>query len=214
MLSKLLQSVRVLDERFRIGPTIEELEVKYVPETRYNHMLERSQQEKEEAYKNGYSDGFQMGTAKGQEEAARISGEFNQLITDVRNQRGEIFRQAELEIVELALAIARKIISVHAELMPDIVIDSARKAVKLLLDRTSLVVKVAPEQETFIRENLDRLYEMDDRIQKIDIETDRRVGPGGCMLDTESGNVDARIETELQNIEDALRQANLNLPED
>lgn len=213
-MSKLLQSVRVLDERFRIGPTIEELEVKYVPETRYNHMLERSQQEKEEAYKNGYSDGFQMGTAKGQEEAARISGEFNQLITDVRNQRGEIFRQAELEIVELALAIARKIISVHAELMPDIVIDSARKAVKLLLDRTSLVVKVAPEQETFIRENLDRLYEMDDRIQKIDIETDRRVGPGGCMLDTESGNVDARIETELQNIEDALRQANLNLPED
>lgn len=213
-MSKLLQSVRVLDERFRIGPTIEELEVKYVPETEYNHMLERSQQEKEEAYKNGYSDGFQMGTAKGQEEAARISGEFNQLITDVRNQRGEIFRQAELEIVELALAIARKIISVHAELMPDIVIDSARKAVKLLLDRTSLVVKVAPEQETFIRENLDRLYEMDDRIQKIDIETDRRVGPGGCMLDTESGNVDARIETELQNIEDALRQANLNLPED
>lgn len=213
-MSKLLQSVRVLDERFRIGPTIEELEVKYVPETRYNHMLERSQQEKEEAYKNGYSDGFQMGTAKGQEEAARISGEFNQLITDVRNQRGEIFRQAELEIVELALAIARKIISVHAELMPDIVIDSARKAVKLLLDRTSLVVKVAPEQEMFIRENLDRLYEMDDRIQKIDIETDRRVGPGGCMLDTESGNVDARIETELQNIEDALRQANLNLPED
>lgn len=213
-MSKLLQSVRVLDERFRIGPTIEELEVKYVPETRYNHMLERSQQEKEEAYKNGYSDGFQMGTAKGQEEAARISGEFNQLITDVRNQRGEIFRQAELEIVELALAIARKIISVHAELMPDIVIDSARKAVKLLLDRTSLVVKVAPEQEMFIRENLDRLYEMDDRIQKIDIETDRRVRPGGCMLDTESGNVDARIETELQNIEDALRQANLNLPED
>lgn len=213
-MSKLLQSVRVLDERFRIGPTIEELEVKYVPETRYNHMLERSQQEKEEAYKNGYSDGFQMGTAKGQEEAARISGEFNQLITDVRNQRGEIFRQAELEIVELALAIARKIISVHAELMPDIVIDSARKAVKLLLDRTSLVVKVAPEQEMFVRENLDRLYEMDDRIQKIDIETDRRVGPGGCMLDTESGNVDARIETELQNIEDALRQANLNLPED
>lgn len=213
-MSKLLQSVRVLEERFRIGPTIEELEVKYVPETRYNHMLERSQQEKEEAYKNGYSDGFQMGTAKGQEEAARISGEFNQLITDVRNQRGEIFRQAELEIVELALAIARKIISVHAELMPDIVIDSARKAVKLLLDRTSLVVKVAPEQEMFVRENLDRLYEMDDRIQKIDIETDRRVGPGGCMLDTESGNVDARIETELQNIEDALRQANLNLPED
>ena len=66
----------------------------------------------------------------------------------------------------------------------------------------------------FISENLDRLNEMDDRIQKIDIETDRRVGPGGCMLDTESGNVDARIETELQNIEDALRQANLNLPED
>ncbi|MCK4657128.1 MAG: hypothetical protein KAT85_08830 [candidate division Zixibacteria bacterium] len=213
-MSKLLQSVRVLDERFRIGPSIEELEVKYVPEARYNHMLERSQQEKEEAYRNGYSDGLQMGTAKGQEEAAKIRGEFNQLIIDVKNQRGEIFRQAEREIIELALAIARRIITVQAESTPEIVIDSARKAVKLLLDRTNLVVKVAPEQEMFIRENIDRLYEMDDRIQKIDIETDRRVGPGGCMLDTESGNVDARIETELQNIEDTLRKTNLNQPED
>jgi flagellar assembly protein FliH len=177
-------------------------------------MLERSQQEKEEAYRNGYSDGLQMGTAKGQEEAAKIRGEFNQLIIDVKNQRGEIFRQAEREIIELALAIARRIITVQAESTPEIVIDSARKAVKLLLDRTNLVVKVAPEQEMFIRENIDRLYEMDDRIQKIDIETDRRVGPGGCMLDTESGNVDARIETELQNIEDTLRKTNLNQPED
>jgi flagellar assembly protein FliH len=206
--------VRISEEKFRIGPTDQESEIRYVPESKYNHLLERSQQEKEEAYRNGYSDGLQMGLAKGREESTKICAQFRQLMDDIRSQREDIFRQAELEIVELAYAIARKVISVHAEKKPEILLDSARRAAKLLKDRSNLVLRVASEQESFIKENLEELYRIDDAIRRISIETDRRVKPGGCILETESGNVDARIETELRNIEDSLRKANMSSPED
>lgn len=197
-----------------MGPRDDEPEVKYVPEDQYNNLLQRSQVEKEEAYRNGHTDGQQMGYTKGHEESLEICNKFNSLIQHVQNQRAEIYRAAELEVVELACAIARKVIGSYAETEPDIVLNSAQKAVRLLLDRSSLLVKVTPEQEEFVKANLDRLYAMDDRIQKIEIEADRRVGVGGCILETESGNVDARIETELECVANAIRKTNLNQAED
>ena len=215
MLSNLLRQVRLSDEKFAIGPRKErEPEIKYIPESDYKLLLERSRQEKDKAYRTGFSDGQQAGLAKGMEEAKKVVDAFNRLMVSVQNQRAEIYRQAELELVELALTIAHKIISAKAEIDNEIVIDAARKAVRLLLDKSNLVMKIAPEQESFVRENMDKLLAIDDRIEKIEIESDRRVGVGGCILETESGNVDARIETELQNITDALRKANLDQSND
>ncbi len=213
LLSNLLQRVRVSAEKFAIGPRDDTPEVKYVPESEYNELAERSEREKGEAYRNGHSEGHRIGLAEGQEESRKTSAEFSRLIADVQSRSDEIYRRAELELLELALAIAHKVITVHAEMKPEILIDSVRKAVKLLLDRSNLVVKVAPDQERFIRDNLEKLYEIDDRIQRIEIETDRRIEPGGCILETESGNVDARIETELRYIAEAVRKANLNRSE-
>ncbi len=199
---------------YAVGLQDDKPSVRYVPESDYNDLRDRSQQQIKDAYSNGYSDGLQAGLARGQEESRKICSELNALLSDVRKQRGEIYRQAELEIVELAHAIASRIVSVQVEAEPSIVIESARKAVKLLLDRSKLVVKVSPMQEQFVRENLDKLLEIDDRIERIEIEADRRVSPGGCMLETESGNVDARIETELGNIANILRKTNMSLSED
>lgn len=213
-LSNLLQRVRLSEQRFAIGPRRDEPEVRYVPEDQYNNLLHRSQVEKEEAYRNGHTDGQQMGYAKGHEESLEICSKFNRLIQNVQNQRAEIYRAAELEVVELAYAIARKVIGSYAETKPDIVMNSAQKAVKLLLDRSKLSVKVSPEQEEFVKANLDRLYAMDDSIQRIEVEADRRVGVGGCILETESGNVDARIDTELECIADTIKKINLNQAED
>lgn len=182
--------------------------MKYVPEEQYNAMLNRMQAEKEQAYKDGFEDGKQMGLATGLEESKKVAEGFNGLIASVRNQQAEIYRQAEEGAVDLAIAIARKIIGAKADSDPSLIVDAAKKAVRLLLDKSSIVVKIAPEQEEFVSQNLDKFYAMDDRIQKVEIEADRRVQPGGCVLETDSGIVDTRIEVELQSIEKALKLAN------
>jgi len=185
-----------------------------VPEADYKRLQERAQKEKEEAYKNGHADGYQMGLSKGMEEANRTTGVFNKLINDVKNNQEEIYQDAELEVIGLVIALTRKIITAKAEIDPEIVIGSVQKAVKLLLDKSSLHIKVSPEQIGFIRENLNRLYALDDSIQKIELEPDRRVGMGGCIVETESGNVDARIEKEFEHITDALIEANRSQQEE
>lgn len=211
-MSNLLQKVRVSAERFAVGARGDAPETKYVPEAEYIELKERSLREKTEAFSNGRSEGYRTGLAEGKEESRRTIAEFQRLITDVQRQRDDLYRQAELELVELALTIARKVIAIHADMKPEILIDSVRKAVKLLRDKSNLVVKVAPGQERFIKDNLEKLYAIDDRIERIEIETDRRIDKGGCIVEAEAGNVDARIETELSNIAEAVRRANMNHP--
>ena len=208
-MSNLLNKVRVSDEKFPIGPRDDAVTApKYVLEEEYVELLERSRIEKEEAYRKGHEEGRSSGLEDGMREARKVTESFNRLVTDVEAQRAGIYRQAESEVVDLAMEIAKKIIGIKAEFDPELVIDAARKAVRLLLDRSTLVIKVSPEQESFVRERLDDLYAMDDRIQRVTIEPDRRVAPGGCVLETDSGNVDARLETEMQAITDSLRKAN------
>jgi len=210
-LSRLLRDVKLSSEKFTVGELLsEEPEVRYVKEAEYNRLAANAQAEKEQAYKDGYSDGQQMGYGKGKSESQSTIAQFNRLIHDVENQRLAIYQEAEVELVDLAIEIARKIISSELEGSKEIIIHSVRKAVELLRDRSLLTLKVAPDQESLVRDNLDSLYDLDDRIEKIDVVPDRRVGCGGCIVETESGNVDARIETELQNIETALRKANSN----
>ncbi len=208
-LSNLLSRVRVSDEKFTIGLRDDAVTApKYVLEKEYIELLERSRVEKEEAYRRGHEEGRRSGLEDGMQEARKVAESFNRLAADVEAQRAEIYRQAESEVIDLAMEIAKKIIGVKAEFDPELVIDAARKAVRLLLDRSTLVIKVSPEQESFVRERLDDLYAIDDRIQRVTIESDRRIAPGGCVLETDSGNVDARIETEIQAITDSLRKAN------
>lgn len=210
-LSRLLRDVRLSSERFTIGELVsEEPEIKYVTEAEYNRLAATGQTEKEQAYKDGYADGQQMGYGRGKSESQAVIAQFNRLIHDVENGRQAIYREAESELVDLAMEIARKIIGSAIDGSAEIIVDAVRKAVALLRDKSVLTVKVAPEQESMVKDNLDSLYDIDDRIEKIDIVSDRRVGAGGCIVETDSGNVDARIETELQNIETALRRTNSN----
>lgn len=208
-LSRLLRDVRLSPERFTIGHVLStKPEVKYVTEEEYNRLARQSQIEKEQAYKDGYSEGQQMGYNRGKGESKTIIAQIEQLVRSVEAQRSEIYQQAELELVDLSIEIARRIIAGKVDGDRDIIIDSVKKAVGLLKDRSALLLKIAPEQEPLVRACLSDLFSIDDGVQKIEIVSDRRVSPGGCIVETEAGNVDVRIETELHNIETALRRVN------
>jgi flagellar assembly protein FliH len=209
--SSLIRNARVSSERYTVGhkELNGEFAARFIPEEEHLRIVDQLEREKKEAYTRGFAEGDKAGTAKGMDEARNVAARFNQLVSQIQAQRTEILREAESEVVGLATAIARRVIGVRAELNDDLVLDAVRKAAKLLLDRSQLTVKVAPEQHDFLKHRLDDLYAIDDRIQRITVEEDRRVRPGGCILETDSGNVDARIESELLNIEKAIRSVNL-----
>ncbi len=208
MLSKVLHQARISDTRVAVGPLRrDQPEMRMVPEEQFLRLQVESESRAKQSYHEGYSKGYEDGSAKGRLEAQSVAARLNKAILDIDRQRGELLRTAEAECAELALRIARKIIDEHVRIDTNILISSFKKAVSLLLDKSKLLVRVAPDQHATIKSQLDTLYAMDDNIEHIDIEADPRVGAGGCVVETEAGNVDARIESQFQIISQAISEA-------
>jgi flagellar assembly protein FliH len=53
----------------------------------------------------------------------------------------------------------------------------------------------------------DELIKMMESLRKVNIYEDSRVDRGGCIIETDVGAIDARISTQLKEIEEAIRNA-------
>jgi len=75
------------------------------------------------------------------------------------------------------------------------------KAIESLKYQKEIRIRVNPDDLGFLKENKMQLYTMLGESKEIEIVEDALVGRGGCIIDTEIGTIDARLETQLRVIE-------------
>jgi len=112
---------------------------------------------------------------------------------------------AEAELRTLAVRIAEKILGRELKSDPDAVVDVATAALRHAGEPRELVVRCSPEDLAALERGKPRLLERSRAAQAVRFVADERVGRGGCVIETELGVVDARLSTQLEAIEKALR---------
>ncbi|MCX7992541.1 MAG: FliH/SctL family protein, partial [Fimbriimonadales bacterium] len=68
-------------------------------------------------------------------------------------------------------------------------------------------IRVNPLDLELIRQNRAALLNIVDGVEGIEIVEDRRVDQGGCVIETEQGVYEARIRTQISELERAMREA-------
>jgi flagellar assembly protein FliH len=135
------------------------------------------------------------------------------LSASLESERVGFFDRIEPELVRLSVSIAEKVIGQELELRPEIVVGVVRSAVKRLRDREHLRVSVNPGDIERVKEAREDLISAVDGVRTMDIVEDRRVGAGGCVIESPSGTLDARIQTQIDEISRALGEATAVLSE-
>lgn len=97
-----------------------------------------------EAYEKGFASGEQAGFEMGEQKARVLLDRVELLIAELATFKKTAIREAEAQVVELAVAMARKIILKELALKPDEIVKLAREGL-LKLERTGQVtIKVNP----------------------------------------------------------------------
>jgi flagellar assembly protein FliH len=209
-LSKVITKPRLSESRILIGFDQNKPEERMVPESAYCQLEVKSRLAGEEGYRRGFEEGKKTGhnegLSLGKAESKAITDQIQPLLSDIARQKNEILLLAENDLLNLALTIAEKIVGSLATAHQELVIDTIKKSLPILLEKSRLTIKVAPEQEEFVRQNFENILSLDKDLKEIKIEADRRIGPGGCILETASGRVDARIEKQLEVLTSALEK--------
>lgn len=144
--------------------------------------------------------------ARWRERIAALNASVAAVVDAIASEREQVWLDSTNELASLALEIARKVIKIEVNQQPDLVLTIVRDALRRVSDRDNLRIRVSPDDLGILRAHRDDLVSALDSVRGLEIVDDRRVGRGGCTIETPSGTFDARIETQLAQVQRALLQ--------
>ena len=169
---------------------------------------------REEGLKEGLAEGSEEGLKEGREEglkageeiaAARIE-EMTALYTDalaeVAALKDTLRAQVEEEVVRLSLAIAKKIVQREINVDHTIIHTLVRVAMERVSGKSAITVRLSPVDYEYMVRKREDLARNEGR--EIHFESDSAITQGSCVVQTETGDIDARIEEEFREVESAF----------
>jgi flagellar assembly protein FliH len=144
----------------------------------------------EKGYAEGHAAGLAEGQAQSQDEIAR----FQAMIGKISERWDRLFKSVDLDLVNLAIAIAENVVGGAIKGQEDLVLDSVRACLRHLQDTKQLKICVNPDDLAIVRANRTRWQETYERIESVTIEADESIGRGGCVIETPSGQISSRLD--------------------
>jgi flagellar biosynthesis/type III secretory pathway protein FliH len=149
------------------------------------------------AHNDGFEAGREAGRAAADQDMNEMLVTMRGLIDMARVERHKIVEAAEPEIVKLAMGIAERILHKQISVDRDVVVEMAKSAIGRLLEREVVTVRVNPADLERMKEHRDDMLAVGD-VKHMRIIEDQRVDRGGVIVETESGAVDAKIATQVE----------------
>jgi flagellar biosynthesis/type III secretory pathway protein FliH len=161
-------------------------------------VLAQARAEAEALREAARAEGFAVGRADAVAALEPALAALTQAVADVHAQQAEAAEQLERRAVELGLALAKKIVGGALEVEPERVLEAVTGALRGIVERERVTVLVNPDDLEIVREAMDNLKASLGGIEHCEVQAERRVGRGGCIVRTPVGDVDARVETKLE----------------
>jgi len=149
------------------------------------------------ARENATADARAAMVAETSAEAAGLRAQLARTLDEVMELREQMATYAEHEMVQLAIEIAKKIVRREVTVDREIVVSLARVALSRLHNRVLANVRLHPEDYQYVAAHRDKLG----TVSTIKLIEDGAISRGGCLIETDFGDVDARIEQQFDEIE-------------
>lgn len=180
-----------------------------------NLWWEENQQKLEALSLEAKQQGFEEGLITGKQEAkTQIQQEYQgkleqvqQLLQQAYEQKDSIISEAEPFLLELSTVIASQIIKKELESHPEQFVELIKQHILRFKEKESITVCVHPDDFDFIHSQRDHLIAVVNGETEIKIIPDHSVSEKGCIIRTAYGSVDARIDTQIEEIKRVILDA-------
>ncbi len=120
------------------------------------------------------------------------------MLQELREAFEQRLAEIEEEMLSLIAAMAEKVIRRKLEADDEIVLAVVRETLEQAAGANQITVRISPSDEPLVREAQQTLLAALGPVEELQIIADEQIFPGGCLVETERGKFDARIDTQLQ----------------
>jgi flagellar biosynthesis/type III secretory pathway protein FliH len=150
------------------------------------------------ARQEGHAEGVAAGQQAAAESLAPVIQALQGAVEALTAQEAQLTAQAEKAVVTLSLAIAEKVIPRAVSELPEALLTVVNQALSKVLAGTRLNLRVNPEDLERLKASQDTLALPDIDPARLTWSPDPGIGTGGCIVETDFGDIDARIEHQLK----------------
>ncbi len=156
------------------------------------------------AHKEGSEAGREEGYAEGKAEVERLVERLHSIINAAIEKRAEIIAESETQLINLVLLIAKKVVKVISENQKNVVVNNVIQALRKLKTRGDVVIRVNLADVQLTSEHVKDFMRMVENVRSISVMEDSTVDKGGCIIETDFGQIDARVSSQLHEIEERI----------
>ncbi|MFA6119541.1 MAG: FliH/SctL family protein [Parachlamydiales bacterium] len=145
---------------------------------------------KEEAKKEGFNEGLEV-----------LNQHILKLDKTIKNLDAEYTKK----ILPLALKAAKKIVSEELKINPEAIVNIIKTALKPVSNNLKIKIFVNKKDLAILEKEKQKIKEILEQVQVLSIEERNDIEPGGCIIETEKGIINAQLENQFRAIEAAFK---------
>jgi len=147
----------------------------------------------EEEKKSGFEEGFQQGLES-----------FNKHLLALDQELKELRAEIQKKMLPLTLSAARKILGEELKLHPDRIVDIVLNSLKPVTQHKKIVIYVNKSDLDILEQDKPKLKKIFEHLQSLSIQERDDIEPGGCIIETEAGIINAQLESQWRALESAF----------
>lgn len=167
------------------------------------------QQEKkvwiEKAKEEGYMEGFSTGKEQAFQEYRDLIDQTNSIVRRANEEYDAIVAKSDETIINLAIHVAEKILNQKIQEDSKAFLNIVKTAAKELQDQSDISIYLHPNKYSFILEHKQELTQILENNMKLSIYVKEELDIDACIIEHAFGQIDASIDTQLNQIKQILQ---------
>ncbi len=149
--------------------------------------------ESEKIKEKAFEEGFQEGLTSLNKHLFALDKELKTLREDIQKK-----------ILPLSLKAARKIIGEELKIHPDRIVDIVLTSLNPVTQHKKIAIYVNKADLQLLEENKSKIRKIFEHLESLSIQERPDIEPGGCMIETEAGIINAQLENQWRALESAF----------
>lgn len=158
----------------------------------------------QEGFDRGLSEGVSRGREVERKKSLSALAAFEKALNDLARIRRETLSQLEPQILDLALAIAEKVIHSEIRTNREVFLGVLKEALRNILDKEGMTIRLNPVDYDYMLEVNPRILNSFEGVKDPVFQRDDSIEQGGVVVETLFGQVDARLDSQMREIQSAM----------
>lgn len=155
------------------------------------HVVEEVEKLKEQAQKEGFEEGFKK---------------WIEMIAKAEQEIINVRKETEKVALTVALKAAKKILGRELELSENAIVDIVTTSLKAVVTHKKITIYVNKKELEALEKNREKLKGIFENLEILNLRERSDVAPGGCIIETEGGIINAQLENQWRILENAFNK--------